>query len=332
MQSFYRDCRCCLIWFRELSNHSLTPENIKALFRVIRHYAGFDPIPNSDFVAIDHKEVSKTMNTMMSNSWWSRIWTVQEVVLPPTAMLVWSNRTLDWKNMIGSSWTLQGSKPNNRATGPHPITKIPQLRIGTRFRNTDFGGAMNALMNTRNRVDDFWNTLIRFQIRQATIPSDRVFGLIGLMRNQDLPKTKAILSDYDVKPELLCFYLASDAIKATNSFKPFFGLNPGSYPNGNMPSWATDWVSPDSKKNLRICNGFWDHVRRNSGKWYRASADTKLWIETNGSDLTISLRGFGVNTVTHIFELSDLGPSTWQDELSTATGKIRQQLIGILDL
>jgi hypothetical protein len=114
MREIYKQCTRCLIWLGEIPEASagVTIMDAQAAFDFISALAGetvdsqqgsCTPLSLAMPDQVDGARRAFKALIFQGNPWWSRIWTVQEVVLPPEGLLKWGPLSLRWNTISKSS-------------------------------------------------------------------------------------------------------------------------------------------------------------------------------------------------------------------------------------
>jgi hypothetical protein len=105
MRTIYKGCSRCLIWLGEIVNQplSFSVEDAKSVFDFVC-WASNAPVFHSQDLpaccsstdALERTHIAFEAMVMGGNSWWSRIWTVQEAVLPRSALVHLGPLSIPW--------------------------------------------------------------------------------------------------------------------------------------------------------------------------------------------------------------------------------------------
>jgi hypothetical protein len=96
MRDIYRRCSSCIIWLGEVEgSEKFDIDDAREVFRFIKFAA--DPTPtNDDFLPVMFQNTPRGERTrsafgafsMYGNPWWSRVWTIQEAIVPRSGLFV----------------------------------------------------------------------------------------------------------------------------------------------------------------------------------------------------------------------------------------------------
>ncbi|KAL7919785.1 hypothetical protein ACQKWADRAFT_300420, partial [Trichoderma austrokoningii] len=175
--------------------------------------------------------------------WWSRIWTVQEAILPPTATLYWGPCQIAWSTLDAASESFFNDAAPNV---PHEFWQngaIESLTVALR--------GLDA-----SRDEELFMLLWRWRHRKATDPRDKVYGLLGFRHDVSLPSVKTC--DYTVDVRSLYHKVTIDLINISTDLQPLLGRGGERSEIPGLASWAVDWDGVKDVSKSSKCS-FWDH-------------------------------------------------------------------------
>ncbi|KAJ9621331.1 hypothetical protein H2203_007383 [Taxawa tesnikishii (nom. ined.)] len=188
-----------------------------------------------DLIQKGTRYYSKSINPVLRNPWFRRIWIVQEVALAPSVIIQCGRHIAEWNKLIKAA-------------------SVPGNDIGTMFNPAEAGSKHlhpsfypMILDSTRNRVRERrWfplrEALRAFQPFDATKPVDKIFGIMGLIDDPDL-----IRVDYDRTVQQVYHETALRIINQSQSLELLLDcLQTTTRPNTpGLPSWVPDWSATD---------------------------------------------------------------------------------------
>ncbi|KAF9781928.1 hypothetical protein IL306_012696 [Fusarium sp. DS 682] len=238
---------------------------------------------------------------MHGNAWWSRIWTVQEAILPPSANVVWGPLFIPWEtlrvaasNMCTES-ILYLPMEAREALNQHE-SLIDSFMYPVRGPETSRGGESPLYM------------LHRWRYRGATKPRDKLFTLMGLF-----PEIPGITCTYSIPPGELFAKMTLGLIQLEKSLRPLIGRRGEPRVTPDLPSWALDLAYYDYGIGRRPWK-WWNHSHR----YDRFAASGKLKPDSNGRFST----GVFVDSILEVGDV--LGKESWvnlTDEMLILTVK-----------
>ena len=269
MDRIYRECSNCFIWVGDVDiDGEKDQSGIEAaatafdMLRVLSGEITEDNIPPSITTAESSIRGSRALELMMHASWWSRIWTVQEACLPPSACVLWGPLKIQWKTLTTAAQNLvQDTLPFSMDYGelfPNDITSAftPSI-MGVQF-------ALNWVRDGVPLLERIW----RFRYRSATDPRDKIYGIKSLMGEESLPSIMSC--DYSLDTATLFKRVTLDLLRDEKGLKPLIGWRGEKHMTPRLPTWAIDLTRPST--GLEMTARFWSH----SDYWYEFTADAGL--------------------------------------------------------
>ncbi|KFA78771.1 hypothetical protein S40288_08937 [Stachybotrys chartarum IBT 40288] len=234
--------------------------------------------------------------------WWQRAWTVQELLLSPSAVLVRGGFEMDWAMVsaavdhgltigLWSVWN-EGSSLN-RAFVPYCSIKAleERRRLQLDHPRTHAVSAAEYLLFL----------LMRCRHRAARDPRDKIFSLLGLFEeNQKVSKEENSLEmaanpDYG-KPVVYIYRVMSQQLIEQTGTLDVVGVCPRS-PRRGLPSWVADW-SITTSTTLPLMR---DSISR--PRTTHASRHSRAKPEFPDDAVTMTLRAQKLTTVAEISDV-----------------------------
>lgn len=262
MCRIYSQCRQCNIWLGQLGEISLADANLA--IDTVAWIAG-DKADTPAFLrdAPQRRRAANAFNALMTRPWWMRIWTVQEVILPPRRFIYWGPCKLSWDLLDRASEAVMNDTPLK------PPTDLQ--KYGGEFYAT---GALDHLTarvrSMRITVAEhplylFW----RWRFRQATDPRDKIYALLGMRRDVSLPSVPSC--DYAVDVRTLFTRVTVDLINLCADLNPLIGRRGEPSALADLPSWVVDWSGSIPGQGR---SEFWVHQARWTSRGYCADRGT----------------------------------------------------------
>ncbi|KAK0758879.1 hypothetical protein N5P37_008365 [Trichoderma harzianum] len=241
MGRIYNKCKQGAIWLGSLGDIAQT--DAQAALDTLSWIAGDQDTP--PWLDDEQKRITAAaaLKTVLNVSWWSRIWTVQEAILPPTATIYWGPCEISWAVLDKASTSFF----NDTAPAIH-------------HEFWDNGCLLNLQASLRglsaSREEELFQLLWRWRFRSATDPRDKVYGVLGFRQDVSLPSVK--MCNYEVDVRTLYHTVTIDLIGMSTDLQPLIGRGGEGTDIPGLASWAVDWSGVKDEARRSKCN-FWDH-------------------------------------------------------------------------
>lgn len=260
MRYIYTHCTRCLVWWGEIpyASSGIKIEDAQAGFEFLEYMASVaktstDPEQMDDDRHLPHwlQELPETLTWEdvakeprlrrgvlalqhildTHNPWWTRVWTVQESLLPKTGLYIWGPLTLTWDTL-------------RLATHLYYREEIPEL-LYCLSEDVDSNLVLSQLAAHQGLLDNAKSTtnaidvIAAWRLRQTSEPRDNIYGLMGLI-STSLPTVESC--DYDLPLTRLFAGLTVDLIFSTQSLLPLM-MDPqveSIVATPGLPGWAMD--------------------------------------------------------------------------------------------
>ncbi|PSN64969.1 HET-domain-containing protein [Corynespora cassiicola Philippines] len=169
------------------------------------------------------------MYEFLAVPWWSRLWCVQEILLAPDALVVYGSYSVPWD-------TLRVANMNSRR---HYLSccHLTQTVLSWRVRDDDVLEKAQS-----EHYQDLDRLLRMYGHRKCQEPRDKVFGMIGLVSNDQYP---ALIPDYTRDMEDV-FYDTTVSIHQQRPDDLRFLTGYRKRELNHLPSWVRDYShTPD---------------------------------------------------------------------------------------
>ncbi|KAI1128945.1 HET-domain-containing protein [Nemania abortiva] len=234
MGDIYSSCRRVLIWIGE--HDALTSYAFRALtFMASRSKTG-QKFNYFDWKQVQRRESSDGLqrqprfawtldglvsgaafNALFSRPWFRRVWVIQEVVLPPDAVVVCGKFQISW-HLIAKAQEI--SKTNFEVNN----------HLGTILRFRDW---------PEDLVNDIFSYLLMASHQEATNPRDKIYGLSGI---EYLHRHKALVEvDYEAGISQIFIDFTKKYLERTSNMQVLAicrGCKENDSLDSDYPSWA----------------------------------------------------------------------------------------------
>jgi hypothetical protein len=189
------------------------------------------PHARSEFV-FKHPETYPTLRffqkDLPTRPWWHRVWVIQEVAMSRKATVQVGDSTFSWDSLMGAVEHLCG-------------TRFASLRA--------FQGAPEAIQRIRQsweapengQLHTLLSVLLAFRDFEATDPRDKVFALLGLVRNT--VHSSLLSPDYKKPVTKLYEDVVHYHIKCCGNLDILSAAGWNKLSVNELPSWVPDWRS-----------------------------------------------------------------------------------------
>ncbi|KAJ4304634.1 hypothetical protein N0V90_000160 [Kalmusia sp. IMI 367209] len=323
MRDIYRNCTHCVIWFGEIDPAIMgfSARNAQAVFDFFVLISGLQ-VQLSDVASESGYEESRIqpwrlnqVPTLFANSaegkgarrafrafalnghpWWSRIWTVQEALMPTSAELQWGPVSVSWTDigrtaryLCGDDYSTSVSDAVDDAIAQHSGLLALFLYPVRGLQRTAAGEPSLSL-------------LMRWRYRDASDPRDKVYALLGLLPSIALPSARHY--NYDIYSKQLFTDVTLDLLREGDGLRALVAASVMPRITLDLPSWAIDFAC-SSRLGTRQTK-WWRHSDRFAH--YLACGETRLPLSVVAKDMALALTGVRVDEVldvAHVFEVDE---------------------------
>jgi hypothetical protein len=295
MRQIYQKCNRCLVWLGDftLNTSVITDSDARNALDVITAAAEWNENTEYPIWARNDEIFYRTSSALKALIedflvWASRIWTLQEIVLPPAASVLWGTLSLNWIMF-------------QKATDRMVFEGLPDFFEPFEDRSMDLFRSITRWITVQKYANERpIQVLWRWRGREATDPRDKVYGTMGLYRHS--PFSRIQLCDYKCKTNDLFAKITLDLISQEKDLIPLVGRRGEPQITSNLPTWALDLVRPTGP--VISCHDWYADSYRYP--WYNACGNFHLqscdWKSLN-NDLTLLLQGVFVDKISVIGEI-----------------------------
>jgi len=197
-----------------------------------------------DFPTDETRESGEdALHHFLDFSWWNRIWTVQEAVLPKVATFACGPLRMPWSVLIRVVRNMLAQyNASLAATGDPVPTSILMLRLYGKTRAIDLYRRRTRITEVSEDYDRKLRqigALHRFRDRHASDIRDYIYGMLGLMPDA---VAAAITPDYSREHPAIFADTIVRLVSYWGDLGPLwrpreYGRDP------NLPSWVPDWTA-----------------------------------------------------------------------------------------
>jgi len=257
----------------------MTEGGVVMAFRVLRRLAGDDPDgcgkPQRRVQSTTPEEVS-AVKSLLKLPWWTRIWMVQESVLPKRPILTCGTMQIPLK------YLLQTSNNYEKLYTRHCCGNRLEELLHILWRTIYPMAYVRECKDVHVASTLFANSLHMFRYREASDPRDRVFALLGL--------GATITADYSLSCDEVIIDSVRQCIVESRELCFLRRIQEKNRRYG-LPTWVSDWCA-------EAIGDFED-----SANWleiyykYDAAGGVLATIEDTSSNSVLSLRGYMLDRI-----------------------------------
>lgn len=278
MRDIYRRCSCCILWLGELDNISI--QSATDVFSFIEQAAAVRTTPIPDLPTLFHDteegeaaRAAYAAFSMYGNPWWSRIWTVQEAIIPPYARLTWGPLSVSRDDVLMASVQLKSNVMHSHFTSDFIEKRLQHTELLRRMLYP-VRGFLHAHTNTDGPLD----LLMRWRHRDASNPRDKVYALMGLLPDDVLPSARHY--SYEASAASLFANVTFDLIEQEQSLRALIGSSEMPHLTPDLPTWSIDFANSN-------------HVGWRQLKWWNHSHRYHQFSASGTGSFDITLREDG---------------------------------------
>ncbi len=313
MRDIYRLCEHCVLWLGEIPSEVERTDAEEALDFIrevaqakicapgqhpknesMKHDNVFDGDETPTIFQANEKgkAVRKAFTSfaMYGNPWWSRVWTIQESILPSRATLYWGDLTISRQAVSNFARRMK--------RGPLGcLNCFPPWFQEHRNNNDEL---VRCLIYPVHGIlysqagEATLNIFMRWRHRQATDPRDKVYALLGLFSPESIPSAQDC--SYSVPAHELFAKVTVDLIHGEKGLRPFLGSSEIAHQTARLPSWAIDFACSNrvGKRQLK----WWGHSHRY--EQFSACGGRDLEFEVSERKDAIRLMGVYIDRVAKV--------------------------------
>ncbi|SPJ71724.1 uncharacterized protein FTOL_01452 [Fusarium torulosum] len=234
MGSIYSMASLVLVWLGPGENHSDT-------VRTIRKFAANRDLHWND---TEDRRNFFMLYFFLSRDWWSRVWTVQELVLAKRVTYQCGWESLPESDIHNMALSFSFHTSQNRCCHPD---SMPGDRLATSI-GPELGATMERLLRlikfqqqTKKTPLPFDQVSLEFKIREATDPRDKVYGFLGISQGVSTDSINYNLTTAEVFEATTREFLQYRENLDLLSHCVDFQLSRRGKKSSGLPSWVPDW-------------------------------------------------------------------------------------------
>ncbi|KAJ8112001.1 hypothetical protein OPT61_g5537 [Boeremia exigua] len=299
MRDIYKQCTRCVTWMGELTRDGIDIQihDAEAVFDFLRQSATAMTTPLDILPVLfrDSEEGTAAREafkrfSMYGNPWWSRIWTVQEAIIPSSGVLIWGPLSISRETVLAAARNLR------------ELENWPSLPEGFASGRYIYSELLRRLLYpvhgfNHSKIDNALNLLMRWRHREFTDPRDKVYALLGMIASDAIPSAQNC--DYTIAVPQMFAQVTRDLIKYEEGLRPLLAACEMPHLSADTPSWAIDFARCNriGKRQMR----WWCHSHRYDV--FSACGDNELELFDSSGHETLGLKGVYIDEVLSTVEL-----------------------------
>ncbi|OBR05707.1 heterokaryon incompatibility protein [Colletotrichum higginsianum IMI 349063] len=174
---------------------------------------------------------------VLSRQWFTRVWCVQEIVLARSSKAYIGSHSLDWIKLgVTAAWLSEQSL----ATDYNVPDELEGLSWDTAYSMFDTDGLSESSL---------LDILVTFRDFDATDPRDKVYGLLGLVGEENLKGFRGV--DYGKSVVDVYADVVRISVEASGNLASLCYAKHGrEYARNGFPSWVPRWDISENASNL----------------------------------------------------------------------------------
>jgi hypothetical protein len=211
------------------------------VFRYLRAGIDMSPAPWS------------ALNALFNRNWWNRTWVIQEAALGSEPIFICGDRGVEWEVMVQvmKGIFLNGVLARMFSTNSKD-PKVPTAKPIVAATNLHQMALARVKVQT-NTLSSFQETLVDMAGFGVTDDRDRVYGMLGISREEDREKLKP---DYNASVREVYIDTARRLLGRKDSILILHRAGLGNSERLGLPSWVPDWSSLETTTTLAFGRGW----------------------------------------------------------------------------
>lgn len=260
--------------------------------------------------ALNHLEPLMALRAFMNRTWWTRMWTVQEAVLPPVSTLCWGKSRYSFVNLV-----LAANRLYSHSTSccswffTSLIHKLEESSCGEATVNALFNfqkhlytlDLARGWLESTNVEINLMDYIYNFHERKSKDPRDKIFALLGL-----LPEHLRFPADYRITTKALYERVSLLLLESFPDRQLSVLWRESKFePSACTPSWVKDFNRETREFNRRV-----------RGQHYDASNAGKIQLQKHSNGV-LSFLGTEIDMVSKLAPSSHVASTYALDQFST---------------
>ncbi|KAK4465876.1 HET-domain-containing protein [Cladorrhinum samala] len=245
---------------------------------------------------------------LLKVEWWTRMWTVQELLLAKQAVVQLGEKTVAWQDFetIAKLWTVQAIHSEETLKDPVVARVWPIMMVPDNLRT--------LAVRRKGKVPISLSLMVhRTRFRACKDPKDKIFAVLGVVDEPTISKPNYLMSWQDVYTTAM-----RDILLEWKDLRAYgyFGLSNHRDESDDLPSWVPNFgrsyefmtrslcfVEPGSPSDL-VSRESCRELYNAGGIGQRISEENEPMFEESGK--VMRLKGTQVDVVSNVGEMAPL--------------------------
>ncbi|KAF4459090.1 HET-domain-containing [Fusarium albosuccineum] len=217
MQEIYRNAERVLVWVGQAFDHT------EQAFQQVQSLLSCADVDGQSEIWNNEGEWITCLNKIIARPYWSRAWTVQEVVLARTALLCCGPHTIpffEFAQFLLHKMTRERIRVNYALSSY--LRQVFQIREAS-YEDPPMG---------------LFGLAYKLRYRQCTVSHDKLYAFLGLLKAKDSLSTEVIPVDYAMDPSDLWMTFAKATMSKYETLLPLALAEMSRHINAR---WCLDW-------------------------------------------------------------------------------------------
>lgn len=302
MRDVYKNAHQCLVWLGP------SDETTFMALDTLERFAADDGTPDGSqtSTALQGEQTNRreAMRIFLDNSWFQRIWVIQEVVVAENVVVQCGHLEISWDSLYNGIRRMTGC-------GYYPYSSRFTSKISSvgQWREIFLGERDTAKKNAALEVRIM--TMDGSQ-REATDARDKIYALRGIA---SAAIADSMVVDYSRTAEQVYIDFARQYLSLTTDLRLLSLVRQGQRQKSKLrlPSWVPDWsVGMDDGGVLQR------YYRFDPTRFFKAALDTRPLVNTKGKQDEISISGIRIGCIKYVVEVCELLRNSTTKDISVS--------------
>jgi hypothetical protein len=233
-------------WSETSSRQRVEPLDIFCFIRMLSHCGSSQFSNLKQNLMMQLELILESLRMMLMSQWWVRMWVFQEVIVSSKVTLQYGGVECPWGMFSAAAVQYQNQRAAFHEADSKIMDHFSKLVLDIEERRQAWLERSDE--GEIGEVGELLALLRATSARQASDDRDKVFALLGLVRNQSW-----IVPDYTLSTREVYTNVVRHTVKATGTLDIFCG-DLGRKNRRDLPSWVPDWSATVDDQEIRRAN------------------------------------------------------------------------------